>query len=94
MRPKTAQTKVDSMSELTGSPNRGLTTFHHWYPGIPPSREKAHVHRDAAVRDPITANTQIPSTEHQYARSKSEWLKDALRKRSPRAAPADPVTVL
>ena len=53
---------VERMSELIGSSNRGLTLRHHWLPGIPPSRENAQVHRDAAVSEPTAANAQIPRT--------------------------------
>jgi hypothetical protein len=81
------------MSELTGTPNRGLTTFHHWYPGIPPSREKAHVHLDAAVKAPTVAKNQIPRTVHQ-PKPVSMVDNDVLRKVRPRAAPEDLVTVL
>lgn len=51
------------MSELTGKPYRGLTTFHQWNPGTPPSLENAQVHLEAAVRAPIVAKAQIPRTK-------------------------------
>jgi hypothetical protein len=88
-----AQTNVDRRRELTGTPKRGLTSFHQWNPGIPPSRENAHVHLDAAVNDPIVAKTHIPRTTSQHI-SISFQGRDLLRIVRPRAAPGDPVTVL
>lgn len=60
--PNKAQITVERINELTGIPKRGETTRQYPNPGMPPSREKAQVQRDAAVRAPMVAKAQMPRT--------------------------------
>jgi hypothetical protein len=60
IRPKSAFTTAESSTALIGTWVRALTFFQRNEAGIPPSLAKAHVARDAAVREPMKAKNQIP----------------------------------
>jgi hypothetical protein len=60
MRPNSAFTTAESNSALIGTCVLALTFFHKNEAGIPPSLANAHVAREAAVRDPMNANNQMP----------------------------------
>jgi hypothetical protein len=53
---------VDSRSAHTGTSYLGFTLRQACEKGIPPSRENAHVQRDAAVSEPTAAKNQMPRT--------------------------------
>lgn len=62
MRPRRAQIIVERRRAQTGTSYRGLTFFQALENGMPPSRLKAQVQREAAVREPTAAKNQMPRT--------------------------------
>ena len=71
-------TIAERAKAFSGMSNFLFTFLKREEPGIAPSRAKAYVHLEAAVKAPIPAKNRIPK----------------MRKRRPKPPAAEPVTVL